>query len=331
MVSIFKNQMDYIKLLFALLLFLVGCAGISPKPLSIDQRLAAIPRKDAPLEHKLIIRWNEQAVPYLEAGSDADLAFGLGLVHAHLRGGQLALLKRISQGRISEMAGPFTTKVDHALRILDLGRAAPQIEAALPDETRRWLERFVEGMNYYQANTPNTPPEFSLLGISFEPWTVRDVITLSRLVGADVTWFAYFSLLSERRKGQTDEASWRRLIATTQAGAPNFRAAENDSQLLHDLLRASGRSGSNSLALAPGRSQSGGALLANDPHLGVQLPNFWILAGVKSPSYHAVGMMIPGVPIFGIGRNPGVSWGGTNMRAAASDIINISDLDPAGF
>ena len=66
--------------------------------------------------------------------------------------------------------------------------------------------------------------------------------------------------------------------------------------------------------------------MANDPHLGISIPNIWLIAGVKSPSYHAVGLMAPGLPIFAIGRNPHIAWGGTNMRAASSDLVDVGDL-----
>ena len=45
------------------------------------------------------------------------------MVHAHLRLGQMALVRMISEGRISEMAGPFTSDIDHALKCMDFGFA----------------------------------------------------------------------------------------------------------------------------------------------------------------------------------------------------------------
>ena len=54
------------------------------------------------------------------------------------------------------------------------------------------------------------------------------------------------------------------------------------------------------------------------------LPNFWILVGLKSPTYHAVGLMPPGLPILGLGRNDDIAWSGTNMHAAASELYDVS-------
>ena len=41
--------------------------------------------------------------------------------------------------------------------------------------------------------------------------------------------------------------------------------------------------------------------------------------------------MVPGLPIIGLGRNPAVAWGGTNLRAASSDLFDVSRLPPAAF
>ena len=59
------------------------------------------------------------------------------------------------------------------------------------------------------------------------------------------------------------------------------------------------------------------------------LPNIWLLVGIKSPSSHAVGLMGVGLPVFAIGRNPQIAWGGTNMRAASSELYDISGLPAA--
>ena len=64
------------------------------------------------------------------------------------------------------------------------------------------------------------------------------------------------------------------------------------------------------------------AIIASDPHLGLNLPNTWILAGLKSPSYHAVGMMVPGLPVFAIGRN-------ADIASSASATATI--LAPSGI
>lgn len=310
----------------------LGYHAFFPERLSLDDRLGDIPAAAAELGAPVTIRWNEHAVPFIEASSEADAAFALGMVHAHLRGGQLAVLKRVSQGRLSEMAGPFTTDVDHALRILDFGKSAAAMEEALSPESRAWISRFAAGMNHYQSAASRVPAELGLLGVAYEPWTVRDVLVLSRLTGTDVTWLSYFGLLDARR-GPNFSVLWGAILRVGEMNHISFEIDERerrgpDAVQLDRILGETARNGSNSVVLGPGRSERGAPLIANDPHLGLRLPNFWIVAGVSCPTLRVVGLMPPGVPLFGLGRNEHLAWGGTNMRAASSDLVDVSALGP---
>ena len=148
---------------------------------STRERLADFPTDGLPLERPVVIRWNEHQVPFIEAETDRDLAFAFGMVHQHLRGGQIALFKRFFYGRVSEMAGPLARDLDHAIRILDYGHAADAWEKRMPEETRVWVQAFVDGLNTYQDRGRRRPPEFALLGIEPEPFTFRDILVGSPL------------------------------------------------------------------------------------------------------------------------------------------------------
>ncbi|WP_374448893.1 penicillin acylase family protein [Stella sp.] len=308
--------------LLALALGLFGCTALAPPETTVAARLAALPARGLALERPVAIRWNDHLVPWIEAETDGDLAFALGLVHGHLRGAQIQLLRLVARGRLSEVAGPFTTDIDHSLRILDFGRAAPEVVRRWPEETRTFVARFVDGLNHSVRHGPR-PPEAGLLGLDREPFTAEDLVAIGRLAGTDINWLAYFSLLAER--GRPDFARlWQR---TLQAGAGQSRLeGGGQAALLGDILSGASRSGSNSMAVAARRSATGGALMANDPHLGLNLPNLWLVAGLRAPSFHAVGMMVPGLPFLAIGRSPNIAWGGTNLRAAASDLFDVAAL-----
>ncbi len=314
-------------------LVLGGCALVSglPEPVDRRARLADFPTEGLPLDGPVTIRWNERMVPFVEASSDRDGAVALGLVHAHLRLGQMEALRRISQGRIAEMVGPLATDIDRSLRILGFGRAAPEIVAAMPDETRAWLTAYLEGVNHYLMTTERLPHEFALLGLEREPWRLEDVVTLGRLVSTDVNWLVWFGLLEQRDREDFPEL-WARLVEAGHNSTASYRAnGDGQARLLEEILGGLGRSGSNSVVVAGERSASGGALIANDPHLGVTQPNAWIIAGYKTPGYHTVGLMVPGLPFVALGRNPWIAWGGTNLRAANSDLIDVSGLPAEAF
>lgn len=321
---------------FAFALVSLGLSALArvrslPKASTIPERLAMFPTRGLPLEQPVRIHWSAHQVPFVEAASDADLAFTLGLVHAHLRLGQMELLRRISQGRLAEIAGPVAIDLDHSLRILDFGRSAPATIAMLPEATRRWLDRFVLGINHHLGRAERLPHEFGIMGLGREPWTIEDVLTIGRLAGTDINWLLFFSFLGKR--GRADwPGLWARLVRAGSASVPSFDPEENQDLLaLNELLTGASKSGSNATVVAPGRTANGAALIASDPHLGIVLPNLWLIAGLKSPSYHAVGLMIPGLPFVALGRNPEIAWGGTNMRAASSDLVDVSGIPDSAF
>ena len=305
---------------------LSACSVLSPLPgeTTRNDRLDAIPTAGLELKGRVTIHWDAHQVPFIEAEHDEDLPVAMGLVQAHLRLGQMEILRRISQGRIAEMGGPLAADIDQGLRILNFGRAASETEAALPPESRAWLEGFVRGINHYQQNVVRLPQEYRVLGMEREPWSVRDVLTFGRLSGTDVSWLVYGRILSLRERDDWPEM-WARLVKEGTSSVPSFDADAGQSAF-NALLAGVSKSGSNSLAIAPKPSQSGAAIMANDPHLGITVPNIWLIMGVHSPSYHVVGLTVPGLPIFAIGRNPRISWGGTNMRAASSDLVDISEV-----
>jgi penicillin amidase len=310
-------------------LALGGCGVLAPlpAPTTLEQRLAAIPAQGLPLRAPVTIHWNDRQVPFIEASHDDDLAVALGVVHAHLRLGQMEVLRRVAQGRLAEMAGPLALDIDRSLRILGPARAAPEIYAAMPAETRRWLESFVAGVNHYLANVRELPHEFAVLGLAREPWRPEDVIAIGRLASADVNWLVWFQALRLRGRPDWPEL-WQRLVAHGAGAASAAEAAPARTAALAALLAGLSRSGSNSLAVSARRSASGGALLASDPHVGIYLPSLWLVVGYRSPSHHAVGLMGPGLPIIALGRNPRIAWGGTNLHAASSDLYDVASLPP---
>jgi penicillin amidase len=310
------------------LLLLTGCSLLTPlpPPTTAAERLAMFPTGPLPLDRPVAIYWDDHQIPFIEAETDRDAAFALGLVHAHLRLGQMEILRRIAEGRVAEMGGPLALDIDRSLRILDLGKAAPAILAAMPPETRAWLDAFVAGINRYQAQASPLPHEYALLGLKREPWRPEEIVAIGRLASVDITWLIWFRLLPYRNTPEWP-ALWARIAGNASTSATSFAAAPQTSpDRLESLFAGTGKSGSNSLAIAAPRSATGSALIATDPHLGISLPNLWLVAGVKSPSYHAVGLMVPGLPFVAVGRNPWIAWGGTNLRAAASDLFDISRL-----
>src|SRR5205823_2101658 len=97
------------------------------------------------------------------------------------------------------------------------------------------------------------------------------------------------------------------------------------------LATGSARTGSNAFAVSGGLTAVGKPILAADPHLALNLPNTWILAGACSPDFHTIGLMLPGLPFIASGRNRWIAWGGTSLHAATSDLVDVSELPRDAF
>ncbi len=101
-----------------------------------------------------------------------------------------------------------------------------------------------------------------------------------------------------------------------------------------DLLGdgAAGGLGSNSWVVAPDRSTTGTALLANDPHLGPSQPSLWYQQGLRCEPvgpgcpYHNLGFSFAGLPGIVIGQNADLGWGFTNLGADVADLF-VERLD----
>jgi penicillin amidase len=296
----------------------------APKQISAADRLAMLPTQSLPLGAQVTIRWDRHQIPFIEAESDRDLAVALGAVHAHLRLGQIEIMRRAALGRISEMVGPLGIEADRAIRLMALNRAVPEMIARLPGETRQWAEGFLDGINHHLAYAAALPREFDVLAIRPEPWTLTDLMTLFRLSSADISWLVWSRLLRLRDwMPQTDWSSlWPRLVSSGAPAALDGERAEPAAWACAQMART----GSNTFAVSGSRTATGAALIASDPHLPYGLPNPWIIVGMRSPSYHCVGLMMPGLPFVALGRNPDAAWGGTSLHAQSSDLFDVSDL-----
>lgn len=288
------------------------------KKVSTAERVASMPHQGLPLAKPATIYWNEEQVPYISAQSDSDAAFLFGMVHAHLRLGQMEIIRRIAYGRLSESFGPWAVRYDQMLRAFHFPRLAESAEKKLPPDTKAWVTYYVDGVNFYIANAKKLPQEFFYFDLDpKEKWTTKDIMVISRLLASDFNWgemLAYYRLST--LKGF--DKYWNELLGFTDD--PQVRIGE--------LLNHVTDSGSNAFVLGGSLTQAKKPILGGDPHLGISLPNFWVLVGLHSPGFNTVGLTIPCIPLVTIGRNPHIAWGGTNMHAWSSDLVDVTQENP---
>ena len=93
--------------------------------------------------------------------------------------------------------------------------------------------------------------------------------------------------------------------------------------------------GSNNWAVSGALTADGRAIVANDMHLAIRVPNTWYRASMEWPDHdnssephRLIGVTLPGVPALVTGSNTHIAWGFTNTWADWGDLVEL-EIDPA--
>ncbi len=268
-------------------------------------------------------------VPHIYAADPLDAYAALGFVHAQDRLFQMDLRRRAAAGRLSEVAGTATLETDRLFRTLGFERVAAANLAHLGPDARAVLDAYARGVNARIGGGGPLAPEFLLLGYGPEPWRPADTLAFGRLMAWDLSANWRDELLRYRLRGVLSPERLDQLLSPGLGG--DVGDATGITLPLPPLPAADlpGK-GSNSWAVAPARSATGGALLANDTHLGLSAPAPWYLAHLSAPGLEAIGGTLPGIPGVLLGHNGEAAWGFTTTHSDVQDLIEVRP-DPAGY
>jgi penicillin amidase len=303
----------------------------------------ALPGIDGPIE---IVRNNDN-VPHIFAERDEDVFFGLGFAHAQDRLWQMTMLRRTAQGRLSELFGARSARIDELIRRFDLYGAAQASVSAQDEPARAALEAYARGVNAWIATVNDQAlgrgaPEFFLFSNEISAWQPADSIAIVKLmalrlssqIGTEVLRARASLLLDEERvrdilpdapgRGQTVLPDFARLVP---GATPSFAALAAERDPLSPVAPRGLAGASNAWAASPKRSAAGGTLLATDPHLSFDAPTIWYLARLDLQSGGVIGATIPGVPAVLIGRSDRLGWGLTSAYLDDQDVY-IEELNP---
>ena len=278
-------------------------------------------------------RWG---VPHIYAESEHDLYFAQGFVHAQDRLWQMDLNRRLVAGRLAEVLGSDALQLDRWIRTLRMRWVAEQEAQALPEPMRDLLEAYAAGVNACAAQG-RLPVEFALLGYRPEPWEPADTLSWGKMMSwsLSVNWEA--ELLRQRlvdrlgpeREAELEPDSLGRcptIIPTDSGAADAVNAAAASALGRAEAARTfAGPSaldgvGSDNWVVAGARSETGAPLLANDMHLGLDLPAIWYENHLVCGDLNLTGITFPGVPGVVSGHNGHVAWGFTNGFADVQDL-----------
>lgn len=289
------------------------------------------------LEPVRILRDGE-GVPHIFAENDRDATFALGVVHAQDRLWQMDTFRRIGAGRMSELAGPATRSIDVFMRTMGFADRALRDYEALPEDIRAAVQAYADGVNHVIDTLPVRPAEYLVLGVEPERWKPEDAILVSKLMSVRLaTNFRheklYALLAAHLGPGRLGTLFERWPEADEQAFLDVW--SRKTASMSRDILETLGAvdSASNAWAAAPGRTTTGGALMANDPHLRLDAPILWYLARIVVSDYDLAGATIPGLPFHLLGRNGHIAWGFTSVGADTQDLFieRIDDTAPSRY
>ena len=297
----------------------------------------------APVE---IVRNNDN-VPHIFGQTDEDVYYALGFAHAQDRLWQMMMLRRTAQGRLSEIFGPATVKVDELMRRFDLYGLALQSAQVQDEATTRALEAYAAGVNAWIEEVNNGArgrgaPEFFLFQPEISAWAPADSIAILKLMALQLSSALQTEVLRARVSLLLPNDRLADLLPDDPsqgvAALPDYASLVPGVAPLRTPVRFAGgpftpvagpgmAGASNSWAAMPERSAAGGSLLANDPHLGLTAPTIWYLARLELSTGGVIGGTIPGVPLVLVGRSDKLGWGLTTAYVDDQDVV-IEALNP---
>jgi penicillin amidase len=316
------------------------------------------------LSAPVLVETDARGVPAIRAAGRADAARATGFLHAQNRFFQMDLLRRQAAGELAELFGPAVLAEDRRNRIHGFREVARRVVEEADPETRAVLDAYAEGVNVGLASLRAHPFEYVVLRLDPAPWRPEDsalgiLAMFLVLHDEDGARESALGLIHDLLPGPLAAflahpgTDWdaplegdplptppvpgpdvldlrARAAATTSAGptVPRSGAAGSPSS-------EPPSAGSNNWAVAGSLTAHGGAILANDMHLPLSVPNTWYRISIILPGGEGggaerriTGVTLPGTPAVVAGSNGAIAWGFTNSQGDWADLV-ILETDPA--
>ncbi len=297
-----------------------------------------------------------------------DAARALGFVHAQDRFFQMDLLRREAAGEVLRVLRVVRAAARPEPPQARLPRLADQVLAAMTPPQRALLDAYAEGVNAGLKALGDKPFELhpaarraaAVDGAGQHPRHLCHVLRPARLedarrdgsrrgarprAGEDVRFSGTRSAPSGTRRSSVPPSRRRRFpdpTSSTCASLTRRRSPRSTIPRWSRPCRAGkvGRAAATSTprpAATPGPSpartrRTGHALVANDMHFGITVPNIWYRASwtwrdPDGSDRRVTGVTLAGTPLLVAGSTGRIAWGFTNSFVDAVDLINL-ELDP---
>jgi penicillin G amidase len=305
-------------------------------------------------------------IPHIYAETPADLFKAQGYVEAQDRFFQMDFWRHIGAGRLSEMFGESQLGTDKFLRALNF-TATAQIElTTISQEARDILGWYSEGVNAYLTSHQGSAAslEYPLMALQAsgyvpDPWTPLNTLTWAKVMswdlssnfGDEIARTVLGDTLTEEQVEQLyppypdghpvivpseirSAAADRTTASLPDAAITALLSVEQSRRTLSELTGGGFEGiGSNNWVISGKLTSSGMPILANDPHLAIQIPSIWYEIGLHCSDvsdtcpFEVTGFSFPGTPGVVIGHNASIAWGVTTEAADTQDLY-IEKINP---
>jgi len=300
------------------------------------------------LKNEVTIIFDKRGVPHIFGTNETDVYTAIGYVHARDRLWQMDIQYRFSAGRLSEILGKQGLATDINQRRLGLAVTAERTLANLDTNQFDYqiIAGYVRGVNHYinQLSYRDYPYEFKLLNYKPEPWTIEKTILLNVSMGylSRTMDDLYFSRLQQMFSQQELEELYPLFFSIPYPIIPE----QNEKGAANQIYTSDGRNqkldlnfnhetsiekrhidkyqteglGSNNWVVSGLKTKTGKPILANDPHLGLDIPSVWYEAHLNCPEFDVYGVTLTGAPFVIIGFNRHIAWGMTTCGWDVTDL-----------
>lgn len=304
------------------------------------------------LKGKTNVYLDNRLVPHIFAEQETDAFFVQGFIHAKFRLWQMELQTLSAAGRAAEVVGEKAIAHDKEFRRLGMPYGAEKSlkEMESDPEIKAVCDAYTAGVNaYIQTLTESTLPiEYKLMGFKPELWSNYKSALFLKYMAYDLSsretdfemtnaknYFSStdFNLLYPIYQDSLDpiiprgtiyKTPEKPLIIPTDADSVYFN---QDFVNAESLERPEAANGSNNWAVSGSKTKSGSPILANDPHLGLNLPSIWFEMQISVPAFNVYGATFPGAPYVIIGYNDSCAFGFTNGGRDVRDYYEIKFKD----
>ena len=314
-----------------------------------------------PLSDFVEVIRDERGIPHIYGTNVDDILFAQGYVHAQDRFWQLEFWSHLSTGRLASLIGEPGVGADLLFRTFGFHKVALEEYESLESEFKNDLINYTAGINAYIESRPQNRLSLEHFVLQFlnpdyvvgtyEPhyplaWAKMMAYDLNGNYTSEISNSKTFNTLSpeiynllippypEEHPYIVEEWEGRGTFAST-GKANNFQQMTQSFFIKYVTkdMQTNQSLGSNSWVVDGTLTDTGLPLLANDPHLSVQLPAIWYENGLhcfpknRDCQLDTVGFSFAGSPYVIIGYNSDIAWGLTNMGPDVQDLF-IEKINP---